>query len=162
MQNHFYTWKKKFLGSKYFIFGEQQKTGMLKDKTFSQTSKGQLNGKNFTFRTEGLWKQRTHIIDDTTGEKAGEINYSSWMTRATITLNKKVYFWQYENLWNTKWKVFDHEGTLVKYSGSSSGGQIFSNSNDEPLLLSGLFVTNYYWQITAVILIIIFLPLLLG
>jgi len=36
MQNYIYTWKKKFLGSKYQIFGAQQTTGELKERAFSQ------------------------------------------------------------------------------------------------------------------------------
>jgi hypothetical protein len=160
MQNHIYTWKKKFFGSKYQIFGAQQTTGELKERAFSQNSYGHLNEKKYTFLTKGFWKQTTHIMDSSKEEKIGEINYSGWMTRATIKLNSKEYFWQYDNMWNTKWRIFDHEGTLVQYSGSSTGGQIFSNTDNEPLLLSGLFVTNYYWQITAVIIIIIIFPLL--
>jgi hypothetical protein len=35
----------------------------LKDKTFSQTVNGELNGKEYTFKTKGFIKQHTEIID---------------------------------------------------------------------------------------------------
>jgi hypothetical protein len=48
---------------------------------------------------------------------------------------------------------------LVKYTGSITKGTIESVEQDEMLLLSGLFITNYYWQITVAVMIAIFIPI---
>jgi hypothetical protein len=47
----------------------------------------------------------------------------------------------------------------IKYSGSSTQGRIESNSDDALLLLSGLFVTNYYWHVSVAVLVAVFLPI---
>ena len=65
----------------------------------------------------------------------------------------------YDNLWNTRWSIFNSEWIDIKYSGSLTSGQIDSNIDDALLLLSGLFVTNYYWQMTIVIFIAAFIPI---
>ncbi len=59
-------------------------------------------------------------------------------------------------MWNSKWSIKDSEGTLINYAGSSTSGKIDSNVDDDLLILTGLSVTNYYWQIT-ILLVIVFL-----
>lgn len=84
---------------------------------------------------------------------------ADWMTKATISIFDKTFIWKYENIWNTKWSVIDSEGISINYSGDSTSGKIESTLEDDLLLLTGLFVTNYYWQITIVIIFIIFIPM---
>jgi hypothetical protein len=81
------------------------------------------------------------------------------MTKATIILNEQTLEWKYENLWSTKWSISNSEGIEINFSGYSTNGQIESNTDDALLLLSGLFVTNYYWQVTFVVLFVSFVPL---
>lgn len=151
-------WRKNFFSNLYSIYSNGQKIGILKGKTFSQTSNGELNGRKYTFKTKGFFKQHTEIIDDSENKVIGEITYNNWMTKATISVDYKKNNWKYDNLWNTKWSVFNTEGIDIKYSGSSTSGQIDANTDDSLLLLSGLFVTNYYWQMTIVVVIAVFAP----
>lgn len=75
------------------------------------------------------------------------------MTKASILVDNKTMNWKYDNFWNTKWSIYNSEGIKIQYSGSSTSGQIDSNIDDALLVLCGLFVTNYYWQTTAAIII---------
>ena len=152
-------WKKQFFSSTYSIYIDRQMVGMLKDKTFSQTAIGELNGKEYTFKTKGFFKQNTEIIDNKENKVIGTITYSSWMTKATISLIDKSINWKYDNVWNTKWSLYDNNEIEIKYAGTSTSGQIDSNTDDAILLLSGLFVTNYYWQVSAAVMVAIFLPI---
>ena len=152
-------WKKGLFSSTYSIYSNDQLIGKLKDKTFSQSADGELNGKKYTFKTKGFFKQRTKILDNIDNKVIGEITYNNWMTKATLLINNKRTNWKYDNLWNTKWSICDSEGIEIKYAGSSTRGQIDSNTDDDLLLLSGLFVINYYWQMTIVVLIAVFVPI---
>lgn len=152
-------WKKNLFSNSYIIYSNDEQIGKLKDKTFSQTANGELENKEFIFKTKGFLKQQTEIIDSIENRVIGEITYNNWMTKATITIDNKTINWKYDNLWNTKWSLFNSEGISIKYSGSSSSGQIDSNIDDPLLLLSGLFVTNYYWQMTIAFLVIVFVPI---
>jgi len=153
-------WKKNVFSDLYSIYSNGQQIGKLKDKTFSQSANGELNGKEYTFNTKGFFNQHTEIIDNSENKIIGEIVYNNWMTKATISIDNKTMNWKYDNMWNTKWSIFNSEGIKIQYSGSSTSGQIDSNSDDPVLLLSGLFVTNYYWQMTVAVLVAVFVPVL--
>lgn len=153
-------WKKKFFSNIYNIFSNEQQVGKLRDKAFSVTSNGDLFGKEFTFKTKGIFKQHTEIIDNSENKVIGNISYNSWMTKATISINQKNTYWKYDNVWNTKWRIFNTEGIEIKYEGSYSRGQIETNTEDPLLILTGLYVTNYYWQITTAVMVAVFTPIL--
>ncbi len=153
------TWKKGLFSNLYSIYSEDELIGKLMDEIFSQTAKGELNGEKYLFKTKGFLKQYTEIINSTDNKVIGKINYNNWMTKATISINDKTIYWKYNNIWNTKWTLFDNEKINIKYTGSSTKGHIETNINDNLLLLTGLFVTNYYWQMTIVIIIAAFIPI---
>ena len=152
-------WEKAIFSSTYRIYSNNQLIGKLKDRTFSQSADGELNGKEYIFRTKGLFKQHTEILDKAESKVIGEITYNTWMTKASLSFYDKKANWKYDNPWTTKWSIFDSEGIEIIYSGRSGKGQIESNSDDPLLLLSGLFVTNYYWQMTVVVVIAVFVPI---
>ena len=146
-------WEKEFFSGTYNIYSKDQFIGKLKAHSISQKAEGEINGKKYTFITKGFFNQQTEIHDAIDNKVIGNITYNSWMTKATLSILDKKINWKYDNLWNTKWSIFDSESIEIKYSGSSSKGQINSNTDDELLILSGLFVTNYYWQITLIVFI---------
>jgi len=152
-------WTKNIFTNIYSIYSNGQQIGKLEDKTFSQSANGNLNGKEYTFKTKGLLKQHTEIIDCSENKVVGEITYNIWMTKATISVDNKTINWKYDNLWNTRWSIFNSEWIEIKYAGSLTSGQIDSNIDDALLLLCGLFVTNYYWQMTIVIFVAVFVPI---
>jgi hypothetical protein len=152
-------WKKGFFSSTYNILSNDQLIGTLDDSTFSSKASGGLNGLNYTFKTTGVLKQKTQIFN-AEGSLIGEIAYNSWMTKATISISNNSFFWKYNNIWNTSWSIFNSDGLEIKYCGSSTRGKIESTTDDGLILLSGLFVTNYYWQMTLAIIIVSFVPIM--
>lgn len=152
-------WRRGFFPNFYKIYSRGHLIGELKDKTFSQTSIGELSGKKYIFKTKGIFKQHTVILDHTEKKMIGEITFNNLMTKAKISVNGKKVNWKYDNLLNTKWSVYNSKGIQIKYTGSSTAGIIDSNVHDELFLLCGLFVTNYYWQLAMVIFIAVFVPI---
>jgi len=153
-------WRKGFFKNTYEIYLENKKIGELKDKCWSQSAFGELNGKRYKFKTKGFLKQETQIIDIESNSIVGKITYNSWRTKAKIEYSGKEYDWKYNNTWNTKWSILYSQEIQVDYQGSSSKGKIEVNNQNELLILSGLFITNYYWQIMVAIMIAIFIPIL--
>ena len=151
-------WKKGLFSNCYSIYSDGQLIGKLNDNSFSQSANGELNGKRYNFKTKGFIKQKTQILEASSNKVIGEITFDNWMTKADITLLDKKAKLKYDNLWNTKWRIFDSEGLEIKFTGCSNG-QIDSNTDDPLLLLSGLFVSNYYMQMTVVVLVAIFIPI---
>ena len=152
-------WEKGLFSKTYKIYSNNQLVGNLVDKAFSQSSSGELDGRGYTFRTKGTLKQHTEILDNQENKVIGEITYNSWMTKATLSVLGKTISWKYDNIWNSKWSIFDKDGIRIKYSGSSKSGKIESSTDDALLLLFGLFVTNYYRQMFIVIIVAVFIPI---
>ncbi|NQU87836.1 MAG: hypothetical protein HQ541_18975 [Mariniphaga sp.] len=80
-------------------------------------------------------------------------------TKAYIDYMGKLINWRYENMWNTKWSIYDSEGNHIKYQGSSTNGRINTNLDNDLLLLTGLYITNYYWQLTIAVIVAVFIPI---
>jgi len=155
-----YHWKKGIFSDTYRFFSHNQQTGELKNKIFFQSAVGEINGKRYTFRTKGFFKQHTEIIDHSDHSVVGEIAYNSWMTKAQVTLNGRKYTWKYQNVWNTRWSISGNGKGHITYKGTSTGGQIEAATDDDLLLLTGLYVTNYYWQSTVLVLVAVFVPII--
>ena len=152
-------WKNRPFTNSYSIYSNNHLIGKLNEKTFSKTSIGEFENKEFIFKTCGCFKQQTKITDKKEHKIIGDIRFNSWMTKATLSINGKTYYWKYDNLMNTRWRLFSAEGIEIKYEGSCTTGQIDTNTNDSVLLLSGLFVKNYYLQTTIAVLVAIFVPI---
>jgi len=153
-------WKKSLFSNTCNIYSNGQLVGNLKDKTFSKSAEGELNGVKYRFKTQGIFRKDTDIIDVGNNKVIGEITYSNWMRKATLKIQDKKVVWKYDNSWNTKWSVSDSSGIEIKYRGSTTSGEIDSNTDDSLLLLSGLFVTNYFRQVALTVIIVIFIPIL--
>jgi len=152
-------WKKGIFADTYNIYSQGKLIGKMKNNCFSQSANGELNRMKYTFKTKGLFKHHTQIQDNQTNNIIGEIIYNNWMTKATLSIQNKKAYWKYENIWSTRWSIFNSEGIQINYSGCSTSGKIESNAEDDLLLLSGLFVINYNWQMTIAILVAVFVPI---
>jgi hypothetical protein len=148
------TWSKGLFSSLYQIYSNGKQLGNLTDKPFSRTTKGMFNGKEYLFRNSGFFKQHTEIVDCVDNKVIGGIEYNSWRSKATITVNGSKFYWKYDNLWNTQWSLSDTEGVSVRFVSSTTKGQIDADTDDGLLVLSGLFIKNFYLQ-TAFIVILI-------
>jgi hypothetical protein len=152
-------WGKGIFSNTFEIFSDGVAVGNLKENTWRQSADGELFGKRYLFKTKGFFKQETQIMDANNGSLLGTIKYNYWKTKATIEYIDRVFNWKYDNLWNTKWSISDLNGVQVKYQGSSSKGKIELNEQNELLLLTGLYITNYYWQISIAVIVAILVPM---
>ncbi|HKL09286.1 MAG TPA: hypothetical protein VJ896_10970 [Bacteroidales bacterium] len=155
-----YHWKKRIFSDTYRVYSLNQQTGELRNRTFSASADGEINGKRYTFRTKGFFKQQTEIIDHSDHSVVGKITFNSWMTKAYITINGREYTWKYQNVWNTRWSISGNGVGHITYKGTSTGGQIETSTDDDLLLLTGLYVTNYYRQTTLLVLVAVFVPII--
>jgi len=131
--------------------------GSLENKKFSRSAEGLLNGKAYIFNTKGFFKKYTEIIDVADKIVIGKIEYNSWKTKAKIVVNGKTVHFRYANFLNTKWQLVDSDGIIMTFKGSLTSGQVTASKDDAALILSGLFVVNYFWHVPVVLLIVVLL-----
>jgi len=149
-------WKKKILSSTYEIYSQDTQKGWLRDNIWKGEAHGELLDRELKFKSKGVFKSHTDIINAGTGEHLGQIRYNTWMTRADISLEGKKFLWKYDNSWQTRWSITMEDGMQIRYSGNEIKGRIEGLTDNPAALLTGLFATTYNWQIT---LIVIFVPL---
>jgi len=152
-------WKRGTFSTTYKIFSDEQGIGELQNFAFKQTSQGSIGRKKYTFRTKGLFKQETQILDGDNNEPIGNITYGSRMTKATIQLSDRTVNWKYDNGWQTRWSLFDEQGVHMKFAGGATKGTIECEEIDDLLVLTGLFVTNYYQQAMIAVIVAVFIPI---
>ena len=154
--------KKGFFKSTTEIFSGERLAGHLKNNDWKNIVKGELNLKQFVFKNKGFLKPVTQIIDIINDKKIGEISYSTWKSKANISLMDKTYTWKYISFLSTKWSISNPDGSEINFNGSSSNGEIEVNSenNIEPLVLSGIYISNYYMQVIFISLIAVFVSVM--
>lgn len=152
-----FTWTKGLFSNSYRIASNNEHTGSLEKFRFSRSAEGLLNGKAYNFNTKGFFKQHTEIIDAADKSVIGKIEYNSWNTKAKIIINGKTVHFRYANFLNTKWQLVDSDGIILTFKGSVTSGQIDTGKDDAALILSGLYVVNYFWHVPIAIFIIVLL-----
>ena len=144
------TWKKGFLSTTCQIYSGDKKVGELKERSLSSKAYGYLNNKQYLFVTKGIFHRTTEIIDIKTEHAIGAITYNTWHTKAKISAFAEVYNWKYNNIWNTRWSLYEHGKLLIRSNRSPTEGSLEFGEIEESLVLSSLFVTNNYRHYTAV------------
>jgi len=152
-------WKRGAFSTTYQILSNGQSIGQLQDNAFKRYSDGEIRQKKYRFHTEGMFKQKTQIIDLESNEVIGSIEYNSWMNKAEIKIHDSSYHWKYDNAWQTKWSISDEKGVLLNFAGGMTKGSIEGNDPVDLHVLTGVFVTNYYTQVGIAVLIAVFIPI---
>lgn len=156
-------WKRGFFKETYEIFSGSTLIGSFKENPWKQKAFGELHGKNFEFKSKGFFSQTTEIIELSSNSVIGRIVYGKWRTKSTLELfSGKNYNWMYDNTWNTKWSLSGPDNKHISYKCSSTKGEIEYENMDELLILTGLFIANYYSQNTTAIIIAVMIPIIVA
>jgi hypothetical protein len=148
METHL-VWKTKLFRNLYEIFENEQPAGELKSPGWKRNATGELKGKKLHFEIKGVFKKEFLILDPADNSTIGQIVFNTWKTKATITCRNQEYKWQFDNFFHTKWSISYEQGNLVKYESHFKKGEITSYTNDELLILTGLFIKDYLKQRAA-------------
>lgn len=144
-------WKKGVFTFKYRLFDNNVEIGEFNQPTFSSTSIGKIRETKLKFKKEGFFSSEAKIIDLSLNKPIGSIKINSWGNKAEIDINGKKYSWKYNNFWSTKWSISENGKQLISYESSTTKGIVESLKDNEPLLLSGFYVYNYYAMLIIII-----------
>lgn len=154
--NSVLTWKKGVFSCTYNLMAGDIHVGALKDKAFSFSSIGSIEDSRYKFQMRGHLNPKTEIIDMETNALIGEIKYSCWHRSAKIQLGDRLLHWKFNTIWENKWSLYDEDGTQLDFSGCSTKGSVSMNEHDGLMVLIGLYISNYYWQLATVLMAVIF------
>lgn len=147
------SWKKGLFKCAYQLFENGSEVGKLKESPWSiGTAKGSLKEQSLRFKVKGSFSQIAVITDDVSGQRIGQVKFNCWWPKAKIVINGIEYQWKFKNAPSSRWKISNvNSSDSLDYKGASWKGSIYSETIDnDALILTGLFVANFYWQMTAV------------
>ena len=78
-------WKKKFFDQVTTIHSADGEIGRLEENSWKQTAHGEINNWKFTYRTRGIFKPYTEILDPVTKHPLGKIEYNAWRNKFSPT-----------------------------------------------------------------------------
>ena len=147
-------WKKAFFSTKHKLFAGDHKVGELSTSSFSiSDAKGKMYDSNIEFKNRSFFGNEIDIIDSNHGSVIGTITFNAWSSKAKIVLSGKEVDCKSDNIWGTKWSIIDEGKKLLQYKSSTTSGTIETNINDPILLLSGLFIFNYFIQMIIIVMV---------
>ncbi|KGT09482.1 hypothetical protein NV63_07115 [Elizabethkingia anophelis] len=89
------------------------------------------------------------------------IKYNFWRNKATVRIGDAEYYWQYKNIWNTKWEIKGGNNVTVNYSSINKSMELNLDSDLDLQILTGLYIYNYYQQMMIATLFIILFPIVM-
>ncbi|MGD0341859.1 MAG: hypothetical protein ABSA76_09165 [Bacteroidales bacterium] len=144
-----FTWKTKFFSNLYEISRYENAAGELRSIGWKRKSAGELNGKRVLFEIKGFFDKDFLISNPDDNSIIGKIVFNIWKTKATITILDKKYSWQYDNFFHSRWSISNENGSIVKYESHIKNGDVTSYTDDEILILTGLYIKDYLRQRAA-------------
>jgi len=145
METH-YTWKTGLFRNRFEIFKQDFSVGELQKESIFGKIRGEMFGHCIMFRTRGIFRFETSIIDLHNEQELGTIHFRSLKIKSTVLYKDREYHFRFENLLRTKWTLGDENGPVVRYYSQSFNGIISSVTSDEVLILAGFFIRNFLKQ----------------
>jgi len=154
------TWRKGLFDSNYQLYSNGEIRGSLIFTSWKNNARG-IALKNYYFTSEGFLNPITKIRDENHNQ-IGLITYNAWKLKATITFNDLDHAsWRYTNAWLSQWMITNHRNKQIQYHSTTSAGTIYSDNDDELMLLSGLYIRAFFLRAIVLIMIVILIPLLM-
>lgn len=144
-----YTWKTGLFSNRFEIFKQDFSVGELQKASIYGKVRGEMFGHCIMFRTRGIFRFNTSIIDLHNEQELGTIHFRSLRVKSIVLFRNREYHFRFENLLRTRWTLSDENGPVVRYYSQAFNGIITSYTSDEVLILAGFFIRNFLKQRSA-------------
>jgi len=152
-------WRKEVFNSHYQLYVNGEIKGSLLFNNWSNSARG-IARKNYYFLTQGYFNPVT-IIRDENFSKIGEIHYHFWKLKSSVHLHTDQHaFWSFSNGRLSQWSITRHT-EQVRYQAKTGSGLIYSNTEDELLLLTGIYIREFFSRTLITLLMLILIALLI-
>lgn len=157
---HVLIWRKGSFDSNYQLYINGEIKGSLIFSSWKNNARG-IALKNYYFTSEGFFNPITKIRDEHHNQ-IGVITYNAWKLKATVTFNNLDHAsWSYTNSWLSKWTITNHRDKQIQYHSTTGSGTAYSDNDDELLLLSGLYIREFFSRAIILLVLIILIPVVM-
>ncbi len=137
------TWKSDIFLNSFKIYEQNEQIGLLKKVFLKKIFQAEIIGKQFTFISKGFYKQTTEIYD-CNNILIGTVIHNGFIADSRIEIIENINLLRYVSTFRTKWEICEDytDKVILKYDGFLKSGSIESITNEDLLILIGLF--NHY------------------
>lgn len=140
----FIFWKRKPFSRTYTLLSDDSIVGRLTFGMWSHKANGEYGDLKVTFIVKGFFNRPIYIFNRETGELAGSAKFNLWRRKGIITLSDhSEYLMRYWNIWRSRWTISDSNRILINYSKGFLKGNITSETDNDLLILTGLYINHY-------------------
>jgi hypothetical protein len=158
--SRFINWRSNWLSGNFQLFSDGVQKGMVTFETLRSDAQSMFEDKNYFFSNVGFWQSQTNVIDRKTDEVVAIITYDSWKSKAIISLKSgEQYEWKSTGVWKSQFTVSNYKDAHITYSSNSNAGTISSDTDNELLIIAGLFIKHIYNK-RVVVLIACLMPII--
>lgn len=151
------TWRKGLFDSNYQLYTNGEIKGSLIFSSWKNNARG-IALKNYYFTSEGFLHPTTKIKDEKHNQ-IGVITYHIWELKATVTFNDLDHAsWGFTNSWLSRWTISNHRDKQIQYHSATSSGIARSDNDDELLLLSGLYIREFFSRAIVLLILVVLIP----
>lgn len=156
----FINWKSNWFSGNFQLFADGVQKGAITFATWRSDAESMFEDKNYFFSNEGFWQSCTKVTDRKTKEVVAMITYDTWKSKAVISLKSgEQYEWKSTNLRRSQWTVSNYKDAHIAYSASNNFGAISSDTDNELLIIAGLFIKQIYKK-RAIVLFACIIPVI--
>lgn len=157
----FINWRSNWLSGDFQLFTDGVQKGIISFSSWRSDAESMFEDKNYFFSNVGFWQSQTNVIDRKTHEVVAIITYDSWKSKAVISLKSgEQYEWRSTGIWKSQFTVSNYKDEHIMYSSNSNTGTISSDTDNELLIVAGLFIKHIYNK-RVVVLVACFMPLIM-
>lgn len=149
------SWRKGLFDSNYQVFGNALLKFSINFSSFKNSAIATTQKEIYLLKSEGYSNPETKILNNK-NEVLAVIHYDWLSFKAKIVFTSgETFDWSFQNSWASRWILNNQKEKQVIYNSSTSNGLIHSNTDDDLLILSGLFIREYYTRILFIFLILV-------
>ncbi|WP_175636456.1 hypothetical protein [Pedobacter ghigonis] len=148
-------WRKGLFDSNYQVFDQQQLKFSMNFSSWQNSAIATTQSGIYLLKSEGFSKPETRILNNQ-NETLATITYDWLGFKARVVFaSGETLDWRYQNSWLSRWSLNNLKDKQILFSASAGNGNIHSNVNDDMLVLTGLFIREYYSRLLFGLIILI-------
>jgi len=137
-------WNKNLYRNQIKIFQGFQKHSSLTGNLLNTKVIGSFKENKYIFKRNN--SNDISIVDLRTDEEVVTIKINKLVNKSVINLKGKNYTFSYENFFKSSWTIKQDYKDLIKYKSNFNRGRINSETDDELLILTGMYLSNQFWK----------------
>ena len=157
--NYDFNWNKDTFDSKYQVFSQGLLKYALNFESWHNSAIATTQTGIYLFKTQGFSKPESLLVNNR-NEVLAVITFNLLSLNATIKFTEGSKFkFLYRKNWISEWSLNNGADKQVFYKARTGNGLVKSNIDDELIILTGLYIKEYFSRLLLLIIALVLIGL---